>query len=396
MLIENDPVTGLEAASAGPQVEIVIPVFNEERGLDRCVSRLVEHLSGGLPFSWTVTIADNASDDGTWREACRLVAEQPGVRAIHLDQKGRGRALKAAWSASRAEVLAYMDVDLSTDLAALLPLLAPLLSGHSDLAVGSRLAAGSRVQRGAKRELISRSYNALLHSFLGVRFSDAQCGFKAIRRDVANVLLPLVLDDEWFFDTELLVLAERNGLRVAEVPVDWVDDPDSRVAVTSTAFDDLRGVWRLARSFSAGGGTIAPGSLIAARPDPGLATQVVPFAAVGLVTTLVFAVTFLVLADPLGFLLADVIALSLATVLNLAANRRLTFAHRGPSGMVRHYVAGLLVAAIPLSFNLLALGLAMLVSPGSIWVALGALTIANLAATTLRFGLLRRWVFSSS
>ena len=152
---------------------------------------------------------------------------------LHLAEKGRGRALKQVWSASDAPVLAYMDVDLSTDLHALLPLVAPLLSGHSDLAIGTRLARGSRVVRGPKREFISRCYNLLLRGTLRRGFSDAQCGFKAIRTDVAAQLLPLVEDTGWFFDTELLVLAERAGLRIHEVPVDWVDDPDSRVDIVA-------------------------------------------------------------------------------------------------------------------------------------------------------------------
>ncbi len=140
------------------------------------------------------------------------------MRAVHLDEKGRGRALRATWLASPARVVAYMDVDLSTDLDALLPLVAPLLSGHSDVAIGTRLAPGSRVVRGAKREIISRSYNLILKTLLGNGFSDAQCGFKALRADVARALVPLVDDEGWFFDTELLVLAEHNGLRIHEVP----------------------------------------------------------------------------------------------------------------------------------------------------------------------------------
>jgi glycosyltransferase involved in cell wall biosynthesis len=193
-----------------------------------------------------VVIADNASTDGTLALARRLSYELPGVEVVHLAEKGRGRALRAVWSDGQAQVRAYMDVDLSTDLAALLPLVAPLLSGHSDLAIGSRLARGASVTRSRRRELISRGYNRLLRVALRARFSDAQCGFKAIRGDVLAVLLPLVADQEWFFDTELLVLAQRRELRIHEVPVDWVEDPDSRVDIVSTALADLRGVARLA------------------------------------------------------------------------------------------------------------------------------------------------------
>ncbi len=238
-------------AEEAPLLDVVIPVHNEEVALADTVDRLTRHLDT-LPWSWQVTIADNASTDATPLVARRLAREYAGVRVVTLPEKGRGRALKQVWSASESEVLVYMDVDLSTDLNALLPLVAPLLSGHSDLAIGSRLTRGSSVVRGPRRELVSRGYNVLLRSTLRARFSDAQCGFKAIRRPVAQALLPLVEDDTWFFDTELLVLAERSGLRIHEVPVDWVDDPDSRVDVLRTALDDLRGIRRLSWSLLTG------------------------------------------------------------------------------------------------------------------------------------------------
>src|SRR4051794_20583320 len=217
------------APHAAAVLDVVIPVYNEETDLASCVHRLHEHLSGSFPYPFRITIADNASVDGTLGVAESLAATFAEVNVLHLAEKGRGRALRAAWSASSAPVLAYMDVDLSTDLAALLPLVAPLISGHSDLSIGTRLSRGSRVVRGPKREFISRSYNLLLRGALATSLSDAQCGFKAIRADVAQRLLPLVEDTGWFFDTELLVLAERSGLRIHEVPVDWIDDPDSRV-----------------------------------------------------------------------------------------------------------------------------------------------------------------------
>jgi glycosyltransferase involved in cell wall biosynthesis len=228
-----------------PLVEVVVPVYNEQAILPLSIRRLHAFLARDFPFASRITIADNASGDRTLEIAERLAIALDGVRVIHIDAKGRGRALRTAWSASDADVVAYMDVDLSTDLRALLPLIAPLLSGHSELAIGSRLARGARVVRGRKRELISRSYNRLLHATLRSRFSDAQCGFKAGRRDVIQALLPDVRDQRWFFDTELLYLAERRGMRIHEVPVDWVDDADSRVAVLATALEDLRGIARL-------------------------------------------------------------------------------------------------------------------------------------------------------
>ncbi|GHI04841.1 dolichyl-phosphate beta-glucosyltransferase [Streptomyces cellostaticus] len=230
-----------------PVLDVAVPVFNEEKDLGPNVRRLHAHLRETFPYPFRITIADNASTDGTAGIAEGLADELAEVEWIRLPVKGRGRALRAVWSHSRAPVLAYTDVDLSTGLAALLPLVAPLISGHSDLAIGTRLAAGARVVRGPKREVISRCYNILLRCTLAVGFSDAQCGFKAVRRDVAERLLPQVRDGEWFFDTELLVLAERAGLRIHEVPVDWVDDPDSRVDILATALADLRGIARMRR-----------------------------------------------------------------------------------------------------------------------------------------------------
>jgi glycosyltransferase involved in cell wall biosynthesis len=229
-----------------PVVEITIPVHNEETSLEAGVRRLHGFLTGtGFPYEFRIVVADNASDDGTRAIGSRLGAEIPAVFYRRLEQKGRGRALRRVWSESDADVLAYMDVDLSTGLEALLPLVAPLISGHSDLAIGTRLAPGARVVRGPRRELISRTYNRLLHLILRTRFSDAQCGFKAGRAEAIKALLPIVEDEAWFFDTELLTLAERDGLRIHEVPVDWVDDPASSVAIVPTAVADLRGIARL-------------------------------------------------------------------------------------------------------------------------------------------------------
>src|ERR1700726_3500447 len=235
-----------------PVLDVVVPVYNEEGDLANSVHRLHRYLEENFPFTARITIADNASTDETPRIAAQLADELTDVRMVRLEQKGRGRALQAVWSTSDAPVLAYMDVDLSTDLAALAPLIAPLVSGHSDLAIGSRLARGSRVVRGAKREVISRCYNFLLKSTLAAGFSDAQCGFKAIRADVAAQLLPHVADTGWFFDTELLVLAQRSGLRIHEVPVDWVDDADSRVDIIATATADLKGIARMGYGLATG------------------------------------------------------------------------------------------------------------------------------------------------
>ncbi|MGH9126682.1 MAG: glycosyltransferase [Acidimicrobiales bacterium] len=378
-------------------VEIVVPVFDEEAGLAEAVTRLHQYLVSSFPLTWRVTIADNASRDATWDVAQRLACELSGVRAMHIDQRGRGRALRAAWLASPAKVVAYTDVDLSTRLDALLPLVAPLLSGHSDVAIGTRLAPGARVVRGARRKIISRGYNLILRTVLGNGFSDAQCGFKAMRAGVAQALLPLVDDEDWFFDTELLVLAEHNGLRIHEVPVDWVDDPDSRVDLGGTAWEDLRGIGRMLRRFATGGGKIPAGTLPSdlGGVEPAMAGQAIRFAGVGVASTVLFAMAFVLLAGPLalGPVMADVIALPVSAVANTAANRRLTFAYRGRRGRTRQYSAGLLVAALPLVLTVAALLLAGWVGVTSLVGDLVVLTVVNGAAAVGRFLLLRRWVF---
>ncbi|MFJ5733138.1 glycosyltransferase [Streptomyces paradoxus] len=387
----------LPAHHPDPVLDVVVPVYNEENDLEPCVRRLHAHLGETFPYAFRITIADNASTDATPRIAARLAAELPGTDWIRLAEKGRGRALHTAWSRSRAPVLAYLDVDLSTDLAALLPLVAPLISGHSDIAIGTRLARGSRVVRGPKREVISRCYNGLLRSTLAVGFSDAQCGFKAVRRDVAERLLPLVEDREWFFDTELLVIAERAGLRIHEVPVDWVDDPDSRVHILSTALADLRGMARLGRALA--GGRLPLTALhrsdgLDGELPAGLARQAVRFAAVGAASTLCYLLLYTLLRPATGAQAANALALLASAVANTAANRRLTFGVRGRDGALRHQLKGLAAFVVGLTLTSGSLAVLHHTAPGAGHrVELAALIAANLAATLLRFLLFRAWVF---
>jgi glycosyltransferase involved in cell wall biosynthesis len=231
-------------------VDIIIPVFNEEAALPPSIATLTTYLATYFPYHWTIVIADNASTDRTLAVAQDLAAQYAHVSVLHLDQKGRGRALRTAWLASDAAIVAYMDVDLSTNLHSFLPLIAPLATGHSEVAIGSRLLKGAVVTRQWKREVISRGYNILITLLCGKRFSDAQCGFKAVKRSVAQQLLPNVVNNEWFFDTELLLLAEERGLRIYEVPVDWIEDLDSRVKIAATALEDIKGLLRVrARRF---------------------------------------------------------------------------------------------------------------------------------------------------
>lgn len=237
-------------------VEIAVPVHNEERALPGNLEALLGFLESEFPFAYRVVVVDNASTDATRAVARELAAAHPAVSVLELDRKGRGLALRTAWARSRADVVSYMDVDLSTNLASFLPLVAPLLTGHSELAIGTRLVRSARVRRRLKREVLSQGYNRLIKLGFHSGFSDAQCGFKAGRREVVQRLLPLVVDEGWFFDTELLLLAERNGLRIHEVPVDWVEDLDSRVDLPSTIAADLAGLWRLRRAFWAGAGEL--------------------------------------------------------------------------------------------------------------------------------------------
>jgi len=406
-------------APAGPVLDLVIPVYNEEVGLERSVRTVRAYLDHAFPYPARLTIADNASTDSTLDIARALAEELPGVRVVHLPEKGRGRALRTVWLVSNAQVLAYADVDLSTDLSALLPLVAPLVSGHSHLAIGTRLSRTSRVERGPKREVISRCYNLLLRGVLAARFSDAQCGFKAIRADAARELLPLVQDTGWFFDTELLVLAEQAGLRIHEVPVDWVDDPDSRVDIVATAIADLRGVSRLGRDLLTGrlplqevaehlplvgdrhprlqgiGPTVplAPvGASSTARAT--LLHQLVRFAVVGVASTIAYALLYLLLRGLLGAQAANFAALLLTAIGNTAANRRLTFGVRGLNGAIRHQGQGLAVFGAGWALTASALAALSAAAPSPPRIAeLAVLVIANLAATLLRFVLLRRWVF---
>jgi putative flippase GtrA len=382
--------------TATVDVEVVLPVFNEETDVATAVRRLSECLRNSFPFTSVITVADNASTDGTWRIARTLAAELPGVRAVHLDHKGRGRALRTVWQQSTATVVAYMDVDLSTDLNALLPLVAPLLSGHSDVAIGTRLAPASSVVRGPKREVISRCYNLLLRTTLRARFSDAQCGFKALTTEAAHLLLPYVQDAEWFFDTELLILAQRSGMRIAEVPVDWTDDPDSRVDIVATAWADVRGIVRLTRSLAAGDIPMRQlrGQLGRVPGPTGLSRQAVRFAAVGVLSTLAYLLLFLTLRTAVGAQGANFLALLLTALANTALNRRYTFAVRG-RGAAKHHLQGLLVFGLGLALtsgSLAALTTAVASPPRAVETAVPI--AANLAATVLRFVLFREWVFA--
>ena len=366
-------------------VDVVVPVHNEEQVLDRSVTRLHDYLTTTFPFRWQITIVDNASTDGTWLRAMRLARDLPHVRAHHLDEKGRGRALRAAWASSDATVVAYMDVDLSTDLAAFLPLVAPLVSGHSDVAIGSRLTPDSSVARGPKREFVSRSYNLLLRGLFATRVRDAQCGFKAVRTDVVRGLLPAVRDDGWFFDTELLLLAERNGLRIHQVPVDWVDNADSRVHVARTAVDDLMGAARMAWTFTIGrGGRVDLGAVGRPALEDDFGRSIVGFAVVGTLSTLASLALFLLTRDALGAVAANAFAVSATFLANTWAHARFAARTRRPDWRVAFaiYAASLVLTSAAL--------VVVEASGGGLGAELVAICVTYALATGLRLWSLRR------
>ncbi len=228
-------------------VDLVIPCYNEEHVLDASVRRVLAWCDSHPEHQWRVVVADNASTDRTLEVARALEQEFPGrVAALKVPVKGRGIALRTAWLTSDADVMAYMDVDLSTDLKHIPELVDPIARGDVDVAYGTRLDKRSQTSRSLKREITSRGYVFLLR-LAGLKVSDAQCGFKAISQEAARALVPLVQDTQWFWDSELLWVAQANGYRMREVPVHWDEDPDTRVRIIKTAREDIQGIWRLKR-----------------------------------------------------------------------------------------------------------------------------------------------------
>lgn len=230
-----------------PSLDVVLPVLNEEKDLPPSVRKLRGFLSDRLQeYRWRIVIADNGSTDSTLEVARNLSEEYSGVGFIRLEQRGRGRALKKAWLESDADIVSYMDVDLSTDLEGLPDIVQAIERDGYDIAIGSRLLPGSHViGRPFKRELISRAYSLIFRAMFFTGFRDAQCGFKALSRRAVDDIVPLVRDKGWFFDSELLILAEKNRFRIAEIPVTWTDDPDTRVKIFKTAYGDMQGLLRL-------------------------------------------------------------------------------------------------------------------------------------------------------
>ena len=367
-------------------VDLVVPVYNEESGLAASIETLLA-ADTGRATELTIIIADNASTDSTPVIGAALAAAHPNVEYVRLDQKGRGRALSQVWQASDADVVAYTDVDLATDIRVLDPMVEIIRSGLADVAIASRLLPGLAISRGIKREIISRCYNRLLRLSLGVGFSDAQCGFKALSAKAAKELLPQVEDSEWFFDTELLARAEWAGYRIHEFGTDWTDDPDSSVDVVDTAWKDLKGIVRLRTS----GRTRAGGEV----PAPNTGAQILHFVDVGIISTLLYAVLFLFAVQVVSPTVANIAALLISTVINTALNRTHTFGVRTPHQRFVSQVKGLAAFALCLAFTSAGLSLASgFTGEWASIATLAVLTAANLAATVVRFVLMRTWVFA--
>ncbi|MBV8445633.1 MAG: glycosyltransferase, partial [Candidatus Dormibacteraeota bacterium] len=357
---------------------IVLPVHNEERDLETSVRRLRDVLSREQTFRARIVIAENGSTDTTPAIALRLTQELRGVMLLRLAQPGRGRALRTAWLQSSADVVAYMDVDLSTDLAALPALIHAVADGGAGIAIGSRLVDGAHVRRSLRREVISRCYNRIVRRRLGLRLRDAQCGFKAMRADIARALLPRVADDGWFFDTELLHRAQQDGVAVAELPVTWTEDPRSSVKVVRTARDDLRGIRRLRAEIA---------------PVRSLRREVLRFCAIGILSTAAYLGIFEALEGVVGGAAANVVGLGITAVANTAANRRFTWGVRGAAGWLQAQLGGVVTFVLALLATSGALLILHTQDPSaSDVVELAVLGVASVTGTALRFLVLRNWI----
>ncbi|WP_327087618.1 bifunctional glycosyltransferase family 2/GtrA family protein [Nonomuraea sp. NBC_01738] len=371
-----------------PVADIAIPVYNEEKVLPGTVDTLCAFLAERFPLPWRVTIVDNGSTDTTREVAWALAEKYPQVHVLCVDRRGKGAAVKEAWRQSPADVVAFMDADLSTGLDALWVLVATVTSGHSEIAIGTRLSGGARIHRALRRELISRGYNALLRVLFGARFSDAACGFKAARAVVVRPLLDKVEDDHWFFDTELLLLAQHNGARIREIPVDWVEDPDSSVNLWHTALSDLRGLRRLSRSMAVGTARVELPPIPPLPPSPP-ERKVVSFALVGLLSTVVHVLLYCLARQAFPVAAANLAALAATMVVNTEAHRRWTF-NRAIHPVRRVHLRSMLVFLLN---YLVTTGFILALPVTSLAGECLALMAGAFSIALIRYFLLNRWTF---
>ncbi len=234
------------------KILIVLPTYNEENILQKNVLKVRKFCQDNLRnFDWQILIADNGSTDKTPKLAQELSHEYSRIDYFHTSQKGRGAALKIAWNKNNylADIYLYMDIDLATDLNHLPQLIASIIQEGYDLTIGSRLQKESKTERSFLREFISRFYNLLLKIFFGLKIKDYQCGFKAVNQKIVEKIVPLIKNNNWFFDTELIILSHKNNYKIKEIPVKWVEKRDkkrkSKVKIIKTAWEDIKGIIRL-------------------------------------------------------------------------------------------------------------------------------------------------------
>ncbi|WP_054112469.1 glycosyltransferase [Marinagarivorans algicola] len=230
-------------------IEITIPVLNEEETLLAQIETIIQYLSVNdvAPgYSLSLVIADNGSTDGTQDIAVDLAKKYTCVKYIRLEERGVGRALKASWTQSCADIVGYMDLDLATDLKHLKVAFASFDNG-SELVTGSRLARGAKViGRTPLRSFTSRVFNLIVQTWFGSSFSDGMCGFKFLKRNIlASLMAGGAKSDGWFFATELLVVADALKLSIKDLPVEWTDDPNSKVKITKLTVEYLKAMKRL-------------------------------------------------------------------------------------------------------------------------------------------------------
>jgi len=226
-------------------INITIPVYNEEKRMGDNVLKLYHYIKSSLKYPFEIIIADNGSTDNTPAIAKQLSYKYPEIKLLHIEQKGKGIAINTSWSRSKADILSFMDVDLSADLKHFQQLIDAILKDGYDITIGSRLITHKKVKRSLKREIISRCYSFLLKLAFFVKFHDAPCGFKAIKKEAADRLLPLINDAGWFFDSKLLIIGEKLGFKIKEIPIEWIDDPGSKVNIPGTAYEYLKAIFLL-------------------------------------------------------------------------------------------------------------------------------------------------------
>lgn len=230
-------------------IDVLLPIYNEEKILDANIRLLFGYCQHHLAGDWQLMLIINGSVDQSLTIAENLAQEFEQIKIINLPTGGKGQALKTGLQYSTAEVAVYMDIDLAVALSALPPLISLVAENKGALAIGSRLLPASQTERSWLRNYSSKLYNWLANTLLRCQISDWQCGFKAMNLDVRQAVVPLIQDNYWFFDTELIALAQKNNLRIAELPVSWSENRyavrQSKIRPIRDGFIFLKNLWQL-------------------------------------------------------------------------------------------------------------------------------------------------------